>query len=140
VKSIVADDDLTERIIGAAFVVANSLGHGFLEAVYRNAMAEELRAQGLSVAKEKPFPVAYRGRRVGLYLADLVIEDRVIAELKAVEALTRSHSAQLLNYLKASNLQVGLLLNFGRPKIELRRIALQPIIPRPPAFPNHVRP
>jgi GxxExxY protein len=115
---------LTERIIGAAFAVANALGHGFLEVVYRNALFEELSLGGISVKKEQAFPVHYRGRQVGLYVADLVVEDRAIVELKAIDGLAQSHAAQVLNYLKASGLPVGLLMNFGRPKIEIRRIVL----------------
>lgn len=76
---------LTERIIGAAFTAANALGHGFLEIVYRNALFEELSLNGIAVRKEQPFPVHYRDRQVGLYMADLVVEDRVIVELKAID-------------------------------------------------------
>ena len=101
-------DALTERIIGAAFTVSNALGYGFLELVYKNALAEELTVSGLSVAKEKSFPVLYRGKQMGLYTADLVIEDAVIIELKAVEVLVQAHRAQLLN--------------FGQPKLEIRRV------------------
>ncbi len=115
-------DSLTERIIGAAFAVSNALGHGFLEIVYRNALFEELVASNLAVAKEKFFPVHYRGKQMGLYTADLVVEDAVIIELKAVETLIQAHTAQLLNYLKASGLPVGLLLNFGKPKLDIRRV------------------
>ena len=115
-------DVLTERIIGAAFTVSNALGHGFLELVYKNALAEELTVSGLAVAKEKTFPVLYRGKQMGLYTADLVIEDAVIIELKAVEILVQAHRAQLLNYLKASGLPVGLLMNFGQPKLEIKRV------------------
>jgi GxxExxY protein len=115
-------EELTRKIIGAAFTVSSSLGHGFLEVVYRNALAEELVAAGLAPLKEKPFPIHYRGKQVGLYIADLVVEDEIIVELKAVDALGQAHKAQLLNYLKASGLAVGLLLNFGRPRLEMRRI------------------
>ncbi|CUW37316.1 conserved protein of unknown function [Magnetospirillum sp. XM-1] len=115
---------LTERIIGAAFAVANALGHGFLEIVYRNALFEELSLTGLAVRKEQPFPVHYRDRQVGLYVADLEVEDRVIVELKTTDGLAQAHAAQVLNYLKASGLPVGLLLNFGRPKLEIRRVVL----------------
>lgn len=113
---------LTEAVIKGAFTVSNTLGHGFLENVYRNALLVELEALGLHVAAEKAFPVKYRNRRVGTYVADLVVEDQVIVELKAVEALTRAHTAQVVNYLKASGLSVGLLLNFGQPRVEVRRV------------------
>lgn len=116
--------DITSIIIGAAFTVSNTLGHGFLEAIYKNALAEELLAHGLSVSKEKPFPVFYRGKQMGFYVADLIIDDRVIVELKAVDQLVEAHRAQLINYLKANDLKVGLLFNFGRPKIEVRRVLL----------------
>lgn len=115
---------VTERVIGSAFVVSNTLGHGFLESVYRNALFEELLAAGMAVTKEHSFPVSYKGKRVGVYVADLVIEECVIVELKAVAALAPVHAAQVLNYLKASGLSVGLLLNFGTPRIELRRVLL----------------
>src|SRR4051812_40336467 len=102
-------DGLTEQIIGAAFAVSNGLGHGFLEIVYKNAL--ELEARGLFVRKEQSFPVYYREVQVGYYVADLVVEGLVIVELKALEGLVQSHAAQVLNYLKASRLPVGLLLN-----------------------------
>lgn len=117
-------DSLTKAIIGAAFTVSNSLGHGFLEIIYKNALAEELETQGLRIAKEKPFPVFYRGKQMGQYVADLVVENRVIVELKAVDDLVQAHRAQLLNYLKASSIPIGLLLNFGRPKIQVKRVIL----------------
>jgi len=115
-------DDLTERVIGAAFAVSNGLGHGFLEAVYRNALVEELRHADLTVQTEKTFSVYYRDKRVGVYIADIVVADRVIVELKAVAALAEAHAAQLLNYLKASHLPVGLLMNFGAPRLQWRRV------------------
>jgi GxxExxY protein len=116
---------ITEKIIGCAFAVSRNLGHGFLEAVYKNALDLELTACGLSVAKERPFSVRYRGQPVGTYVADLVVDDAVIVELKAVSAISPAHGAQVLNYLKASGLPVGLLLNFGAPRVEVRRVLLQ---------------
>ncbi len=115
-------DGLTERIIGAGFAVANGLGHGFLEAVYRNAVVEELRLSGLAVQAEKAFSVHYREKRVGVYVADIVVAEQVIIELKAVAGLTDAHKAQLLNYLRASQLPVGLLMNFGTPRLQWRRV------------------
>ena len=117
-----APEALTEKIIGAAFAVSNVLGHGFLESVYKNALVEELSSKGAVVAKERPFAIHYNGKQVGLYVADVVVGDRVVVELKAVSALAQPHSAQLLNYLKAARLGVGLLLNFGVPRIEVKRI------------------
>src|ERR1700722_2579711 len=115
-------DGLTERIIGAGFAVSNGLGHGFLEAVYRNALVEELRLSGLAAQAEKTFSVHYRDKRVGVYMADIVVADRVIVELKAVAGLADAHAAQLLNYLRASQLPVGLLMNFGAPRLQWRRV------------------
>jgi GxxExxY protein len=117
-------DHLTEAIIGAAFAVSNALGHGFLEIVYKNALVEELACQGFTVTKEKQYPVLYRGKTVGNYVADIVVEDSVIVELKAIEQLAPTHRAQLLNYLKAGNLPVGLLLNFGTAKLQIKRVIL----------------
>ncbi|MBI2239975.1 MAG: GxxExxY protein [Magnetospirillum gryphiswaldense] len=123
-------ESLTESIIGAAFAVANELGHGFLETVYRNAMLEELTAIGLSAVKERSYPVYYRRKSMGVYCADIVVEECVIVELKAVDTLSPSHRAQLLNYLKASGLPIGLLLNFGTSKVQMRRVLnLSQVIP-----------
>jgi len=117
-------DALTERVIAAAFAVSNELGHGFLEVVYRNAMVEELIARDIHGVIEKSYPVHYRGKVVGRYVADLVVEDIVIVELKAVDALTAAHRAQVLNYLRASGLPIGLLFNFGLPKVQVKRVLL----------------
>jgi GxxExxY protein len=115
---------VTEAVIGTAFAVSRTLGHGFLEAVYRNALAVELAAAGLHFFKEKVFPVYYREEKVGHYIADLVVENLLIVELKAVEAISTLHVAQTLNYLKASNLSAGLVLNFGKPRLEVKRVLL----------------
>ncbi|HIJ63205.1 MAG TPA: GxxExxY protein [Rhodospirillaceae bacterium] len=117
-------DRLTEKIIGGAFVVCHALGHGFLEAVYKNSLCLELAAGGMSATKEKCFPVFYRGEQVGRYVADIVVNDIVIVELKVVEALCAAHAAQVINYLRASGLPVGLLFNFGKPRVEVRRVIL----------------
>lgn len=118
------EDPLTRKVIGAAFAVSRALGHGFLETVYKNALRVELVAAGSTVTTEKAFPVSYRGEQVGTYIADLLVDDRLIVEVKTVESLGAAHSAQLLNYLKASGIGLGLLLNFGKPRIEVKRIAL----------------
>lgn len=115
---------LTERIIGAAFEVSSTLGHGFLEAVYRKALLKQLSLSGLAASQEVPFRILYCGEDVGLYMADLVVEGAVVVELKAVEALTAAHRGQVLNYVKASRLPVGLLLNFGTPRLEVKRVLL----------------
>jgi GxxExxY protein len=112
--------DITERIVQAFYRVYNVLGHGFLEKVYENALSVELRKRGLRVQQQAPIKVYYEGEEVGDYFADLLVEDCVIVELKAAEALADEHHAQLINYLKATTIEVGLLVNFG-PKPELKR-------------------
>ena len=120
--------ELTSKIIACFFKVYNTLGYGFLERVYENAMRVELERQGLSVASQVPIRVYYDGVVVGDYVADLCVEDAVIVELKAASALDKSHEAQLMNYLRATGMEVGLLLNFGRRaefsrKVHTRRTA-----------------
>jgi GxxExxY protein len=112
--------EITEKIVHAFYKVYKVLGHGFLEKVYENALAIELRKQGLTVRQQEPIKVYYEGEVVGDYYADLLVAGCVIVELKAVEALTNEHHAQILNYLKATGIGVGLLINFG-PKPELKR-------------------
>lgn len=113
---------LTEIIIGCSYQVANTLGCGFLEKVYENAMAHELREAVLRVEQTKPLPVYYDGIGVGNYEADLLVEGRIILELKTVRAFDNVHSAQCLNYLKATGLRLCLLINFGNPRVEMKRI------------------
>ncbi|HUT33508.1 MAG TPA: GxxExxY protein [Planctomycetota bacterium] len=115
-------DKLTESIIGCAYTVSNTLGCGFLEKVYENALAIELRKAGLDVSQQHPIEVLYGGVAVGEYCADLLVDHRVVVELKAVKAIDEVHMAQCLNYLKATGLHVCLLLNFARPKLEVKRI------------------
>lgn len=115
-------NEITERIIQAAFKVANSLGVGFLEKVYENALAYELRTLGLVVSQQQPVLVKYEGIVVGDYFADLLVENEVIVELKAVKAFDEIHSAQCLNYLKASGLRVCLLFNFAASRVGIKRI------------------
>lgn len=117
-------ESLTERIIGAGLDVFHALGHGFLESVYKKALLRQFSVSGLFVASEVPFRITDLGEVVGTYVADLVVENRVIVELKAVDALAAVHRAQLLNYLKASRVPVGLLLNFGAPRLEIKRVLL----------------
>ncbi len=105
--------ELTKGIIGAFYDVYNALGYGFLEKVYENALAIELRHRGFQVEQQHSIQVLYRGEVVGDYFADLVVNDLVILELKATKDLADRHEAQLLNYLKATRFEVGLLLNFG---------------------------
>ncbi|MCL4548986.1 MAG: GxxExxY protein [Bacteroidetes bacterium] len=106
--------DITDRIIKAFYNVYNSLGFGFLEKVYENAMMIELKSIGLQCEKQTPINVYYKEMRIGEYFADIVVENKVIVELKAAESLCEEHEAQLLNYLKATEIEVGLLLNFGK--------------------------
>jgi GxxExxY protein len=108
------DGDLTEKIIGCAFAVHNNLGSGFLEKVYENAMMVELAKCGIRAQQQVPVAVHYAGIRVGEYFADLLVEERVVCELKAVSGISREHEVQLVNYLTATGLNVGLLLNFGK--------------------------
>ena len=115
-------DGLTERVIGCAFTVSNSLGSGFLEKVYENALAHELRKAGLSVHQQAPVTVRYDGVVVGDYFADLIVEGGLLLELKAVRAFDDIHMAQCLNYLKATDLRLCLLMNFGKPKVEIKRL------------------
>jgi GxxExxY protein len=113
---------LVETVIGAAYEVSNVLGAGFLEKIYERALVEELRLRGLRVTVQAPFPVAYKGKHIGTYAADLVVEDRLLVEVKCADQLSNEHLAQCINYLKASGLQLALLVNFRRSKVEWRRV------------------
>ncbi|GIK21788.1 MAG: GxxExxY protein [Ignavibacteriales bacterium] len=113
-------ENITKKIIEAYYKVYNSLGYGFLEKVYENALKIELKRANLKVDQQKNVKVFYNEFEVGDYFADLIVEDLVIVELKAAESLCEEHEAQLINYLKATNLEVGLLLNFGK-KAEFKR-------------------
>ena len=117
---------LSERIIGCAFTVANTLRSGFLEKVYENALAHELRKAGLAVGQQHAIEVRYDGVVVGAYAADLLVERAVLVELKAVRRLDSVHAAQGLNYLRATGLGLCLLLNFGNPRLEIRRLVHGP--------------
>jgi GxxExxY protein len=105
--------EITELIIGCSYKVYKTLGAGFLEKVYENAMVIELKDKGLKVSTQHPIKVFYHDQIIGEYYADLLVEDRVIVELKAVSDLSKAHEVQLLNYLKATGIRVGLLINFG---------------------------
>jgi len=106
--------DLTSNIIKCFYKIYNELGYGFLEKVYENALKIELESKGLFVEKQKPIAVYYKEHLVGEYFADLIVESKVILELKAAETLCEEHEYQLINYLKATKIEVGLLLNFGK--------------------------
>jgi len=111
---------LTERVIGCAYNMHNDLGAGFLEKVYENAMCLELDRSGISVRQQAPIPVKYRGQVVGDFAADLLIEDRLVVELKAVQQIIKEHEVQLVNYLAATGIDDGLLINFGS-SVQVRR-------------------
>ena len=105
--------ELTSEIINAFYTVYNALGYGFLEKVYENALTHELNQRDLRVQQQKPIKVYYDGVVAGEYFADLLVEDKVIVELKAAKAISEGYKAQLINYLKATGIEVGLILNFG---------------------------
>jgi len=112
--------NLTEKILKAFFIVYNKLGYGFLEKVYENSLLIELRKMGLQCVNQTAIKVFYDNTIVGDYFADIIVENKVILELKAAESLCNEHECQLINYLKASDIEVGLLLNFGK-KPEFKR-------------------
>jgi GxxExxY protein len=115
-------NSLTKRVIGCAFEVSNVLGSGFLEKVYQRALMEELTLAGLKARTEVPLRISYKGRYVGDYFADMLVEDRLVIELKCVQEFSTEHIAQCINYLRASGLTVALLMNFQKPKLEWRRL------------------
>lgn len=113
---------ITQKIIGCAYTVSNTLGIGFVEKVYENALAHALRKEGLQVAQQNPITVTIDGVLVGEFCADLLVENIALVELKAVSMLVKEHAAQALNYLRATGLPVCPLINFGRPKVEIQRL------------------
>lgn len=113
-------EELSKKIIGAAYNVHKELGHGFLEKVYKNALAIELEESGLNYVLERPLEVSYHGRIVGEYFADLIVEDKIVVEVKAVSKIQPVQEVQLVNYLKATDINVGLLINFGD-SVEIKR-------------------
>lgn len=114
--------ETTDKIISAFYKVYNSLGYGFLEKVYENALIIELKDRGMTAVTQSQIEVYYKGNSIGEYYADIVVEDKIIVEIKAARELAPEHEAQLLNYLKATEIEVGLLLNFG-PKPQVKRKA-----------------
>jgi len=115
-------EDITATVLEACFEVANELGPGFMESVYENALLLALRQKGLGARSQVPISVSFRGESVGEFVGDIVVEGKVLLELKAAKALATEHQAQVINYLKATGLEVGLLVNFGRPRLEYRRL------------------
>ena len=117
-------NDITYKINGAIFEVNKILGTGFLEKVYENALLFELKNRGLEADKQVPIKVTYKDKLVGEYFADILVENQVIIELKTVEKLDNNHKAQLLNYLKATGIKVGILVNFKQTRAEIKRMVL----------------
>ena len=115
-------NDINEKIIGCAYKVSNSLGIGFVEKVYENALVVALRKASLKVSQQHPIKVAFEDVIVGEFFADLFVEEKILVELKAVSMLTQEHTAQALNYLRATGVEVCLLINFGKPRVEIRRL------------------
>jgi GxxExxY protein len=115
-------EEVVKTVIGAAYEVSNNLGSGFLEKVYERALTYELKEKGLEVETQVPVPVKYKGHDVGHYVADMIVAKKVLVELKCVDGLTDAHIAQCINYLRATGLNLCLLFNFQKPKVELKRI------------------
>ena len=115
-------DDIAKKVVGAAMEVLNELGNGFLEKVYENALAIELRQRGLTVERQAELPVRYKGQNIGVYIPDLVVDDLVIIELKCVETFRKEHLAQCMNYLAITGFKLCMLLNFQRTRLEWRRV------------------
>ena len=115
-------NSFTEQIIGCAYRVGNVLGSGFLEKVYERALTHELQKAGLTVASQYPIKVYYDGIDIGDYFADLVVENKIIVELKTVRKIDGMHLAQCLNYLKATNMKLALLINFGNRSVQIKRV------------------
>ena len=115
-------DSLTERVLNAIFEVSNTRGAGFLEKVYERALLKELSLRNIEAISQASFPVTYKGEYIGEYYADILVEDKLVIELKCVERLAAQHSAQCLNYLRASGRSLCLLVNFQRPTVEWKRV------------------
>ncbi|MGE0918631.1 GxxExxY protein [Trichlorobacter lovleyi] len=116
--------DLSYKIMSSVFEVHNTLGPGFLEKIYENALIAELLLRGILAEAQKPLVVQYKGIEVGCYCADIIVNGQILLELKAVETLNKAHEAQVLNYLKATGLELGILINFGKERIESKRFVL----------------
>jgi len=116
------EDAVIKAVIGAAYEVSNVLGAGFLEKVYERALTRELSARGLAVRSQVSYPVIYKGNCVGAYVADLLVENQVLVELKCVDCFSNEHLAQCINYLKASHVRLALLINFQRPNVQWKRV------------------
>ena len=119
------ESELTHQIVGCAMTVLNELGHGFREKTYERALCVEFRLLGLPFHQQHGYPVVYRGEHIDDYIPDLEIDKRLIVEVKTVEKINDEHIVQVINYLKVTGLQVGVILNFKRPRLEWRKIVLQ---------------
>jgi GxxExxY protein len=128
--------DVTRMILKNCFEVMNTLGSGFLESIYQNALVIALTDSGLNVLTDRGFEVSFRGRKIGAFIPDIIVEEQVIVELKSCEHLIGEHQAQLINYLAVAKLPVGLLVNFGKKKLEYRRV----YHPVHPATRDHANP
>jgi GxxExxY protein len=113
--------ELTEKIIGCAYRIYNTMGFGFLESVYEKCMLIELRKEGLNAESQRPITVSYDNEIVGEFIADIIVEDTIILELKSVKRIAKAHEVQLVNYLVATGKPVGLVLNFGERKVDIKR-------------------
>ena len=113
---------ISEQVISCAFEVSNTLGAGFVEKVYENALCVEFCRAGIPFCRQQRYDVRYKNENIGNYIADIVVAEKLLIELKALSALNRDHEAQVMNYLKASGLRVGLLINFGTARIGMKRI------------------
>lgn len=117
-------NDITFKVNGCAMDVLNSIGHGFHEKIYENALAIAFEKKGLRFSQQHQFEIQYAGRNVGVFIPDFVVEDRVIIELKTIDRIGENEKGQVLNYLKASGLSLGLVLNFKNPKLDVKRVVL----------------
>ncbi len=115
-------EELTEKVIGICFEVSNELGSGFLESVYQKALTIALTQKGLTVEEQVPLKVKFRGQVVGDFYPDILVNGKLILELKSIKSISSEHEAQMINYLKATGLNVGLIINFGRTKLEWKRL------------------
>ncbi len=116
--------DLSYEIINAAIKVHAQLGHGFLEKVYENALAIELKNKNITFHQQAPIKVFYESKLVGEYAADILVDDKIILELKAADEVSGTHKAQLINYLRATGFRLGIIINFGKPRLEYKRVVL----------------
>ena len=123
-NAVYEEEKLTQKVIECIIEVHKTLGPGFIEGIYKNAMILELISHGLKVEREKPISVKYKGKIVGKQKLDVVVENTVVLELKTVEALSKAHYAQLRSYLKASKIPIGLLVNFADSKADYRRVEI----------------